>query len=71
MLIRVSYCCYAKESVSGLFFVLKGGMSDMAKKKREHIVFDQMLKPKKSIPFSKVNKQTCVHHKLSEKPTIK
>ena len=28
----------------------------MAKKKREHIVFDQMLKPKKSIPFSKVNK---------------
>lgn len=43
----------------------------MAKKKREHIVFDQMLKPKKSIPFSKVNKQTCVHHKLSERTTIK
>lgn len=32
-------------------------MMDMAKKKREHIVFDQMLKPKKSIPFSKVNKE--------------
>ena len=30
----------------------------MAKKKREHIVFDQMLKPKKSIPFSMVNKET-------------
>ena len=29
----------------------------MGKKKREHIVFDQMLKPKKSIPFSVVNKQ--------------
>jgi len=29
----------------------------MAKKKREHVVFDQMLKPKKSIPFSMVNKQ--------------
>ena len=26
----------------------------MGKKKREHVVFDQMLKPKKSIPFSKV-----------------
>ena len=25
----------------------------MAKKKREHVVFDQMLKPKKSIPFPK------------------
>ena len=25
----------------------------MAKKKREHVVFDQMLKQKKSIPFSK------------------
>lgn len=29
----------------------------MAKKKREHIVFDRVLKPKKSIPFSKVNRQ--------------
>ena len=29
----------------------------MAKKKREHIVFDQMLKLKKNIPFPKVNKQ--------------
>lgn len=28
----------------------------MGKKKREHIVFDQMLKQKKSIPFSLVNK---------------
>ena len=28
----------------------------MGKKKREHIVFDQMLKQKKSIPFSQVNK---------------
>lgn len=29
----------------------------MAKKKREHVVFDQMLKPKKNIPFSSVNRQ--------------
>lgn len=29
----------------------------MGKKKREHIVFDQMLKTKKQIPFSKINKQ--------------
>lgn len=29
----------------------------MGKKKREHIVFDQMLKQKKSIPFSIVNKK--------------
>ncbi|WP_349668388.1 hypothetical protein [Lacrimispora sp.] len=28
----------------------------MGKKKREHIVFDQMLKQKKQIPISKVNK---------------
>ena len=27
----------------------------MAKKKREHVVFDQMNKPKKSIPFTKIN----------------
>lgn len=26
----------------------------MGKKKKEHVVFDQMLVPKKSIPFSKV-----------------
>lgn len=29
----------------------------MGKKKREHIVFDQMLKQKKSIPFSTTNKE--------------
>lgn len=29
----------------------------MGKKKREHVVFDQMLKQKKSIPFSMVNKK--------------
>jgi hypothetical protein len=28
----------------------------MGKKKREHIVFEQMLKQKKQIPISKVNK---------------
>lgn len=28
----------------------------MGKKKREHIVFDQTHKSKKSIPFSKMNK---------------
>lgn len=30
----------------------------MGKKKREHVVFDQMLKQKKSIPFSMVNKES-------------
>lgn len=30
---------------------------NMAKKKIEHIVFDQTLKPKKNIPFTKINKQ--------------
>ena len=29
----------------------------MGKKKREHIVFDQMLKQKKSIPFSSINRE--------------
>ncbi len=29
----------------------------MGKKKREHVVFDQMLKQKKSIPFSIINKE--------------
>lgn len=29
----------------------------MGKKKREHVVFDQMLKQKKSIPFSMTNKK--------------
>lgn len=36
----------------------------MGKKKREHVVFDQMLKPKKSIPFSKINKQMERKRKL-------
>lgn len=31
----------------------------MGKKKREHVVFDLMLKPKKSIPFPMVNKQNA------------
>ena len=42
----------------------------MGKKKREHVVFDQMLKPKKSIPFPMVNKQNAKgknnKNKLSE-----
>ena len=29
----------------------------MGKKKREHVVFDQMLIPKRTVPFSMVNKQ--------------
>ena len=29
----------------------------MSKKKIEHIVFDQTLKQKKNIPFTKINKQ--------------
>ena len=35
----------------------------MGKKKREHVVFDQMLKPKKSIPFSMINKQDAKKEK--------
>ena len=42
----------------------------MGKKKREHVVFDQMLKTKKSIPFPMVNKQNAKgknnKNKLSE-----
>jgi hypothetical protein len=30
----------------------------MGKKKREHVVFDQMLKTKKSIPFTEFNRKT-------------
>lgn len=30
----------------------------MGKKKREHVVFDRMLKPKKNIPFTLINKQS-------------
>jgi hypothetical protein len=30
----------------------------MGKKKREHIVFDQTLKPKKNISFTKINRKT-------------
>lgn len=42
----------------------------MSKKKREHVVFDQMLKPKKSISFKAYNqlnaiKKQKVDHKSS------
>lgn len=37
---------------------------NMGKKKREHVVFDQMLKLKQSIPFTKVNTKT---HQSKEK----
>lgn len=30
----------------------------MAKKKKEHVTFDNMLKTRKSIPFQKVNQQS-------------
>lgn len=43
----------------------------MAKKKREHIVFDQTLKPKKSIPFSLINKQDSKKGKGNNKMKIK
>ena len=35
----------------------------MGKKKREHVVFDQMLKPKKSIPFSMINREVSQKQK--------
>ncbi len=30
----------------------------MAKKKKEHVVFDNMLAPKKAMPFAQTNKMT-------------
>ncbi len=42
---------------------LERQVNDMGKKKREHIVFDQMEKPKKTIPFSMVNKQNAKNKK--------
>ena len=39
----------------------------MGKKKREHVVFDQMLKQKKSIPFSKINKEVAKKGKKMQK----
>ena len=30
----------------------------MGKKKREHIVFDRMLKPKLAVPFALMNRKT-------------
>ncbi len=38
----------------------------MGKKKREHVVFDQMLKPKKNIPFSKINKTVVQKQKKDD-----
>ena len=35
----------------------------MGKKKKEHIVFDQMLIPKKNIPFIKINSKSYLHKK--------
>ena len=43
----------------------------MGKKKREHIVFDQMLKEKKSIPFSLVNKECNRGNYMSDKKKLK
>lgn len=40
----------------------------MEKKKREHIVFDQTLKQKKSIPFSKINREDS---KMQKKKSMK
>lgn len=42
----------------------------MGKKKREHIVFDQMLKQKKSIPFSVINRKSYKYQKKSVKGVI-
>lgn len=38
----------------------------MGKKKREHIVFDKMLVPKKSISFHQQNTSTKIVHKKSK-----
>lgn len=48
---------FMNEGVSYSYQTFWIGVISMAKKKREHIVFDQMLRTKKSIPFGKVNKQ--------------
>ena len=38
----------------------------MGKKKREHVVFDQMLKQKKSIPFSTINREGSKNRKENQ-----
>ena len=39
----------------------------MGKKKREHVVFDQMLKQKKSIPFSKTTSEGTQKQKKEDR----
>lgn len=43
----------------------------MGKKKREHIVFDQMLKQKKSIPFSLINKNNTKNKHVKKEINMK
>lgn len=43
----------------------------MGKKKREHIVFDQMLVPKKTIPFININSKTYLPKKTKAKEQVK
>lgn len=43
----------------------------MGKKKREHIVFDQMLKKKNSIPFSIINREGSKKQKRKSKKGAK
>lgn len=40
----------------------------MGKKKREHIVFDQMQRIRKSVPVAKINKQPVKRQKTVYKP---
>lgn len=42
----------------------------MGKKKREHIVFDQMLIPKKNIPFVRINSKTILNKKAKATKSV-
>lgn len=41
----------------------------MSKKKREHVVFDQMLKPKKSIAFKEYNTSNAIKNQKVAYPS--
>lgn len=41
----------------------------MSKKKREHVVFDQMLKPKKSISFKSYNTLNTIKNQKIAHPS--
>lgn len=71
VLVSRFFCAQIKEPRGVILLsTVWNGVINMAKK-REHIVFDQMLKTKKSIPFGKINRQqgkrtTNIYNKYME-----